>query len=512
MEKALTADKFKKLINIDEWQFGFGQRNEHRLLMADLWGRALFSEHAKQALLPLEPQDTMFCSPTKAYIKKAQREAVIGAIREACSSGEYSRYVAETTQKVARDFEAWATSTASQLRQIERSRTVLGGLWRDFDAQLLVVIPWFYIPWYIAEENIVTDRVRAGLTRHTDAVRGIVHPALALPILVTPKKRMLFQDEQRDFFTFVAAAEQYPTFAADAQFLAKADAYLASHAWMTTFAFLPLEPLTRPQLLDRVRTALQNNARADYEQQERRRAADTHTAQQLMDVLENDQKLLADVEGSRTLGWALTWSVEVVLRAAARLQPFYKLVARTIGVSWSDLSHLTSAEIVAGLEGSLPVPKEELERRRQGYAFVNITGQASFVTGSEALEVIRWLKETLETAPGEVAELRGQPVSPGKARGPVKVCAVPKDAEAMPDGGVLVCSMTSPDYVLAMKRAGAIVTDEGGLLSHASIVSRELGKPCVTATKHASRVLRDGDQVEVDGEKGIVRILRRAAS
>ena len=62
-------------------------------------------------------------------------------------------------------------------------------------------------------------------------------------------------------------------------------------------------------------------------------------------------------------------------------------------------------------------------------------------------------------------------------------------------------------YVPAMEKAGAIITDEGGLLSHAAIVSRELKVPCVVGTKIATRVLKDGDKIYVDADKGIVKIL-----
>jgi len=61
-----------------------------------------------------------------------------------------------------------------------------------------------------------------------------------------------------------------------------------------------------------------------------------------------------------------------------------------------------------------------------------------------------------------------------------------------------------------MERAAAFVTDEGGILCHAAIVAREMSKPCVTATKNATKVLKDGDLVEVDANNGVVRILERA--
>ena len=72
-------------------------------------------------------------------------------------------------------------------------------------------------------------------------------------------------------------------------------------------------------------------------------------------------------------------------------------------------------------------------------------------------------------------------------------------------GEILVANFTTPEYVPAMKKAAAIVTDDGGITSHAAIVARELKKPCVIGTKISTKVLRDGDLVEVDANKGIVK-------
>jgi pyruvate,water dikinase len=75
------------------------------------------------------------------------------------------------------------------------------------------------------------------------------------------------------------------------------------------------------------------------------------------------------------------------------------------------------------------------------------------------------------------------------------------------NGEVLVCTMTTPELVPLMQKASAIVTDLGGILSHAAIISRELGKPCVVGTGKATQVLKDGDFVEVDADEGVVRRL-----
>lgn len=108
----------------------------------------------------------------------------------------------------------------------------------------------------------------------------------------------------------------------------------------------------------------------------------------------------------------------------------------------------------------------------------------------------------------EASELKGNIAFKGVAKGKVKVIRKVEEAAGLQTGEILVASMTDPRYVPAMKRAGAIVTDEGGITCHAAIVARELKKPCVIGTKVATQVLKDGDVVEVDAEKGIVKILK----
>ena len=78
------------------------------------------------------------------------------------------------------------------------------------------------------------------------------------------------------------------------------------------------------------------------------------------------------------------------------------------------------------------------------------------------------------------------------------------DVESFPDGGVLVCKVTTPQYVPLMQKAVAIVTDQGGILSHAAIVARELRKPCIVGTGNATEVLKTGQTVHVDADSGIV--------
>lgn len=100
--------------------------------------------------------------------------------------------------------------------------------------------------------------------------------------------------------------------------------------------------------------------------------------------------------------------------------------------------------------------------------------------------------------------LDGLGASPGIAMGDVKILKSASEINKVEKGDILVAVMTDPDFVPAMKRASAIVTDEGGKTSHAAIVSRELGIPAVVGTGHATKILKNGEIISVDGEQGKV--------
>jgi len=100
------------------------------------------------------------------------------------------------------------------------------------------------------------------------------------------------------------------------------------------------------------------------------------------------------------------------------------------------------------------------------------------------------------------------PAYSGQAKGRVKIINTAGEMKKMKKGDILVSQATSPELLPAMKMAAAILTNEGGITSHAAIVARELGIPCIVGVKIATKVLHDGDLVEVDADKGIVKIIK----
>lgn len=114
-----------------------------------------------------------------------------------------------------------------------------------------------------------------------------------------------------------------------------------------------------------------------------------------------------------------------------------------------------------------------------------------------------------------ISELRGAIANSGIATGIVHLIlptdweSLQKEMKSFKEGEVLVTTMTEPNLILIMKKAAAIVTNQGGMTSHAAVTSRELNIPCIVGTIRATEFLKNGDLVEVDADKGVVRILKR---
>jgi len=188
------------------------------------------------------------------------------------------------------------------------------------------------------------------------------------------------------------------------------------------------------------------------------------------------------------------------------------IISRQFDVSVEELRMYKVEEVINLFTGQ-KTSKEVLEAR--AYAFIQYAsdGEMSYLEGKEARNVLAEFSK--EEANSEKV-VKGIIAHKGKKQGKVKV--IPTDYYSdfsiltklfneMGDGDVLVAETTSPELMPACKKAGAIITDQGGLLSHAAIVSRELNIPCIVGTGNATEVLRNGDLVEVDADTGVVKIL-----
>lgn len=195
--------------------------------------------------------------------------------------------------------------------------------------------------------------------------------------------------------------------------------------------------------------------------------------------------------------------------ALVRANWAFRETLRTLNIDEQPILNCTEEEFLEWLKTKKLLSKEVLDSRNNYYVARLWDGKIEeFSTQAEAKRIIKEEEIADFEAPEKgITELKGQVAYQGKVRGKVKVVFLPEDAEQVQEGDILVASMTTPGMIQGMRKAAAFVTDEGGVLCHAAIIAREFRKPCIIGTKKATVVFKNGDQVEVDANEGIVRIL-----
>lgn len=198
-------------------------------------------------------------------------------------------------------------------------------------------------------------------------------------------------------------------------------------------------------------------------------------------------------------------------RAHYLVRPLLEAIAKKLEWTYEQICLLSFEEMQDLLSGDEAFWQKEVEKRQQGWALLMIDGKMKVITGAQAIVQTIEQYRIVQQAQDRGGVIKGRPASLGVAEGPVKVVRSIADLGKVAEGDVLVTRMTTPDFVPAMRRAAAIVTDEGGVTCHAAIVARELGVPCVIATGRATQVLADGVVVRVDGQAGEVRVVGTTA-
>ena len=212
-------------------------------------------------------------------------------------------------------------------------------------------------------------------------------------------------------------------------------------------------------------------------------------------------------------GYIRQAGAEYFFMLSAKIQPSLKRIAKKFNLSYAEFLLQRDSEILDALKGNLTaLDLKANARRREKMDFVIFAGQGNDVHFSEEPGDIEILKQLMiPKADTDVSEIHGQVGNKGIYTGTARIIMNNRDFSKMQNGDVLVSTMTTPDFVVLMHTSGAIVTDIGGMLCHAAIVSREINRPCIIGTKIATQVLNDGDLVEVDADNGVVRVIKKAA-
>jgi phosphohistidine swiveling domain-containing protein len=228
------------------------------------------------------------------------------------------------------------------------------------------------------------------------------------------------------------------------------------------------------------------------------------------------QKMISKFESNRDLQDLLTMLKRAVFfrdygdtirqKMNYELRKLYVIIGGRIGLTIEEIVLLTNEEIERHLSKSTPFDKHEIHKRQQAFLLMPFGESKILLSGKDAKDEAEALGLVPEVK--QTSVLKGLTASQGVVEGRARVVHTNKLLNTVQEGEIMVTGMTRQDFIPHMRKIQALVTEEGGIACHAAIIARELGLPCIVGTEVATKVIKDGDLIRVNGETGEVEILR----
>lgn len=226
-------------------------------------------------------------------------------------------------------------------------------------------------------------------------------------------------------------------------------------------------------------------------------------ATELLDKAPLPVEIKKSITFVREVFFLITTAIEYLLLVNNAYTPIFDFLSRVFGLPRDVVLNMTYKEIIDSLkEGKLLIPQNVILERSDGYAYLVTPHKSFLVTGKEIDELQSFVIP--EKKYKKLRILRGQTAFEGKVEGIARIILDSRNANELKEGEILVVPMTNPEFVPAMKISNGIITNEGGILCHAAIMSREFRKPCVIGTKIATDVIKTGQKVILDANSGSI--------
>jgi phosphohistidine swiveling domain-containing protein len=207
----------------------------------------------------------------------------------------------------------------------------------------------------------------------------------------------------------------------------------------------------------------------------------------------------------REFSFILDASKAVLVEGSYVVRPLFTYIANKLGLGWQDMLYLVLPEIRQLLISKSKADKSLIKARKKARVVLLEDGKISVYEGTKAAKLGHSLVQ--EEYQKDIQEIKGIIAYPGKVQGKVTMVSSINDKDKFSKGDILVTHDGTAELTLFLKQASAIVTDQGGMISHVAIIAREMKTPCIVATKVATKVFKDGDLVEVDADQGIIKKL-----
>ena len=274
--------------------------------------------------------------------------------------------------------------------------------------------------------------------------------------------------------------------------------YLEKYAWMTSIAFLG-EFQTKEGVMEKVDELLKEDIDERLKHAERIKKEALEDYKKTLNRIKKSQRVVELIKLAQEFIYLQTYRFDVFSLAHFHARPLLESIGKRFDLQVEELIYLTGDEIRDLLRDEVKVNKQEVKNRIDNFALILENNKYTLLSGNQVKKIVQKVIEKI-TVEGIVANR-------GRATGKAKLVNEVKDIPKVNRGDILVSPMTHPKLVPAIVKASGIITDFGGILCHAAIVSREFGIPCIVDTKNATRVFKDGDLVELNAYEGTARKL-----
>lgn len=382
---------------------------------------------------------------------------------------------------------------SSRLKEQKNFRNLEGrqllDLYLEYEKSVLALMP--FLNTILAIDEILKKEIVKRLGESL-RVNDKQEQDLLISKLIIPKKKSFFVEETAEILKIALKAQQ------DKNYDSRIDIqkYLDKFSWTSSIAYLG-KFQTEKDIKNKVDDLLKENLKDKLNQIKLTKQQTQNEFNKAYKNISSDNKLKGLVDLSREMLYLRTYRLDVFFLSYYKAFGLLKEVALRLRILSDDVVWLTGKEISSYLSKEVTFSLEKIQERKQNYALILENDRFTLLSGDQ---VKKALKRT--TAQKEV---KGAVASRGRTTGKAKLLFGVNDIPKVEKGDIIVSPMTRPELVPAIIKSAGIITDFGGILCHAAIISREFGIPCIVGTRIATSIFTDGDAVELNAYEGVAR-------
>lgn len=362
-------------------------------------------------------------------------------------------------------------------------------LYKQYQKAVFEIMPFMTTPMII--DRILKKKI-VGLLESDLNIKNKIEQDLLLSKLIIPIKKNYFVKEQDNLLRMAIKLQKNKNINVNQDI----EKHLGQYAWTSTNVYLGTLQ-TKKDVINKLQSLLKKNPKGLFTKKKKNKEKVLKDYKNTFNLVKKSNEMGNLINLARQFLFLQTHKMEVLYLAHYYALPFLKEIGDRFRISVDELIYLTGDEIIRLLKGTIHLDKVELNKRMKSVSIIKERNKITLFSGDKIRKIIQ--KTT------KAVMVRGTVASRGKAIGKAKLLFEVEDMKKIKKGDIIVSPMTRPHFVPVMKKSAGIITDFGGMLCHAALISREFNIPCIVGTEKATKVFKDNDLIELNAYEGVAR-------